>query len=104
MSNQRMAAWGWLGELQRRQALCHNPHRPLLTGSMAFAAPSCLIQQHLLQLSTALMERCEQLQLTLSEQIEKLPLGNESWLQTERELTAAERALDRLHHDSHWAA
>jgi hypothetical protein len=70
---------------------------------MAFAAPSCLIQQHLLQLSTALMERCEQLQLHLAEQIDQLPLGNESWLQTERELVATEQALDRLHHASQWA-
>ena len=70
---------------------------------MTVAAPSCLIQQHLLQLSTALMERCEQLQLHLSEQIDQLPLGNESWLQTERELVAAERALDRLQNASQWA-
>ena len=36
------------------------------------------------------------LQFELAEQVATLPLGNERWLQTERELVAAEQALDRL--------
>ena len=64
---------------------------------MTIAAPSCLIQRHLLQLSNALAERCQQLQLELSDQIASLPFGNERWLLTERELSAAEEALLRLH-------
>ena len=65
---------------------------------MTVAAPSCLIQRHFLQLSTTLAERCQQLQLELSDQVASLPIGNEHWLVTERELSAAEDALLRLHH------
>ena len=61
------------------------------------AAPSCLIQRHFLQLSATLAERCQQLQLELSDQVASLPFGNERWLVTERELSAAEDALLRLH-------
>ena len=43
-----------------------------------------------------LRERCEQLMLLLADQVQNLPLGNESWMSTERELIAAERALARL--------
>ena len=43
-----------------------------------------------------LRERCEQLMLLLSDQVQNLPLGNESWMNTERELVVAERALARL--------
>ena len=43
-----------------------------------------------------LLERLERLQVLLSVQIETLPLGNESWLDTERELVAIERALERI--------
>ena len=43
-----------------------------------------------------LRERCEQLMLLLADQVQNLPLGNESWMNTERELVAAERALARL--------
>ncbi|QNI41927.1 hypothetical protein [Synechococcus sp. A15-28] len=43
-----------------------------------------------------LRERCEQLMLLLADQVQNLPLGNESWMSTERELLAAERALARL--------
>lgn len=43
-----------------------------------------------------LLERLERLQILLSVQIETLPLGNESWLDTERELVAIERALERI--------
>ena len=64
---------------------------------MSFAAPSCLIQRHFLQLSATLAERCQQLQLELSDQVASLPFGNERWLVTERELSAAEDALLRLH-------
>ena len=66
--------------------------------AVTIAAPSCLIQRHLLQLSAALTERCQQLQLELSDQVASLPFGNERWLLTERELSAAEAALMRLHH------
>ena len=64
---------------------------------VTIAAPSCMIQRHLLQLSDTLAERCEQLQMELSEQVASLPFGNERWLLTERELSAAEAALVRLH-------
>ena len=64
---------------------------------MSVAAPSCLIQRHFLQLSATLAERCQQLQLELSDQVASLPFGNERWLVTERELSAAEDALRRLH-------
>ena len=63
---------------------------------MGVAAPCCLIQQHLLQLSDALSERCQLLHFELADQVSTLPFGNERWLQTERELVAAERALARL--------
>ena len=43
-----------------------------------------------------LLERLERLQVLLSVQIETLPLENESWLDTERELVAVERALERI--------
>ena len=43
-----------------------------------------------------LAERCQQLQLELSDQVASLPFGNERWLLTERELSAAEDALLRL--------
>ena len=43
-----------------------------------------------------LLERLERLQVLLSVQIETLPLGNESWHDTERELVAVERALERI--------
>ena len=65
---------------------------------MSVAAPSCLIQRHFLQLSATLAERCQHLQLELSDQVASLPFGNERWLVTERELSAAEDALLRLHH------
>ena len=32
----------------------------------------------------------------LAEQVESLPVENESWLETEREITAVERALQQL--------
>ena len=63
---------------------------------MSVTAPSCLIQRHFLQLSATLAERCQQLQLELSDQVASLPFGNERWLLTERELSAAEDALLRL--------
>ena len=43
-----------------------------------------------------LRERCEQLMLLLADQVQHRPLGNESWMSTERELIAAARALARL--------
>jgi hypothetical protein len=43
-----------------------------------------------------LLERLEQLQVLLSEQVQSLPDGNESWLDTERELMAVEQALERI--------
>ena len=78
-------------------ALCHSGYRPLLEVVMVLAAaPSCSIPLRVLQLSVSLRRRLEQLQLKLSHQVETLPLGNESWLQTERELVAAEKALHSL--------
>ena len=49
-----------------------------------------------LQRRRGLLERLEQLQLLLSEQIQSLPSGNESWLDTEREMMAVEQALERI--------
>jgi len=39
------------------------------------------------------------LQFELADQVSSLPLGNERWLHTERELVAAEQALARLRAD-----
>ena len=50
----------------------------------------------LLLRSVGLVERLEHLRTLLSAQIETLPLGNESWLETERQLVAVERALERI--------
>jgi len=47
-------------------------------------------------LSQSLSCQREKLRLKLAEQVETLPLENECWLQTERELVAAEKALDQL--------
>lgn len=49
-----------------------------------------------LQRRRDLLERLEQLQLLLSEQVQSLPDGNESWMDTERELMAVEQALERI--------
>ena len=49
-----------------------------------------------LQRRRSLLERLEQLQLLLSEQVQSLPDGNESWMDTERELMAVEQALERI--------
>ena len=49
-----------------------------------------------LQRRRGLLERLEQLQLLLSEQVQSLPDGNESWMDTERELMAVEQALERI--------
>ena len=49
-----------------------------------------------LQLQRGLMIRLEQLQLLLAEQVQTLPSGNESGLDTERELMAVEQALERI--------
>lgn len=57
---------------------------------------SCSIPERFLQLSHSLQERMERLSLLLADQIETLPLGNEAWMQTERELVAAEKALQKL--------
>jgi len=65
--------------------------------AMALAvAPSCSIPLRVLQLRASLRRRLDQLRLKLAHQVETLPLGNESWLQTERELVAAEKALHTL--------
>ena len=77
--------------------MCQTFIRPRQEGILTVAAPSCLIQRHFLQLSATLAERCRQLQLELSDQVASLPFGNERWLVTERELSAAEDALLRLH-------
>ena len=77
--------------------MCQTSIRPCQGAILTVAAPSCLIQRHFLQLSATLAERCQQLQLELSDQVASLPFGNERWLVTERELSAAEAALLRLH-------
>ncbi len=64
--------------------------------SVAVSAPFCSIPQRVVRLSEALQAQRERLQERLAEQINSLPVGNESWLQTERELVAAERALHEL--------
>jgi hypothetical protein len=48
------------------------------------------------RLSEALQAQRERLQERLAEQVNSIDVGNESWLQTERELVAAERALHQL--------
>ena len=78
--------------------LCQTSIRLYQVAILTVAAPSCLIQRHFLQLSATLADRCQQLQLELSDQVASLPFGNERWLVTERELSAAEDALLRLHH------
>ncbi len=50
----------------------------------------------MVQLSETLQAQRERLQERLAEQIHSLPVGNESWQQTERELIAAERALHHV--------
>ena len=70
--------------------------------SVAVPAPYCSIPQRVVQLSEALQARRERLQERLAEQINQLPFGNESWLQTERELVAAERALHQLDGRCQW--
>ena len=50
----------------------------------------------ILQLRRRLDLRLEQLRLQLADQVQSLPLGNESWLDTERELLAVEQALSRI--------
>ena len=47
-------------------------------------------------LRKTLQRRFEHLITVLAEQVESLPMDNESWLETEREITAVERALQRL--------
>ena len=47
-------------------------------------------------LRRTLQQRCEQLMLLLADQVQNLPIGNESWQDTERELQGAERALAQL--------
>ena len=60
------------------------------------SAPSCSIPLRIVLLRQALKRRLEQLRHTLSHQVETLPVGNEAWMQTERELVAAEQALHQL--------
>ena len=60
------------------------------------SAPSCSIPLRIVQLRQALRRRLEQLRELLSHQVETLPLGDEVWMQTERELVAAEEAMRQL--------
>ena len=48
------------------------------------------------KLHRGLRLRLEQLQMQLADQVQSLPFGNESWLDTERELVAVEQALSRI--------
>ena len=63
---------------------------------MATHVPGLHLSTSCAVLRQELRERCEQLMLLLADQVQNLPLGNESWMSTERELVAAERALARL--------
>lgn len=63
---------------------------------MVAAGPTCSLSRHWLSLVESLRSRREHLLLRLADQVDRLPQGNESWLHTERELMAAERALQRL--------
>lgn len=63
---------------------------------MAPSGPTCSVPRHWLRLADSLRLRRDQLLQRLADQVDRLPQGNESWLQTERELVAAERALHRL--------
>ena len=63
---------------------------------MATHVPGLNLSTGCAVLRQELRERCEQLMLLLADQVQNLPLGNESWMSTERELVAAERALARL--------
>ena len=47
-------------------------------------------------LRKTLQRRFEHLMTVLAVQVESLPVDNESWLETEREITAVEQALQRL--------
>jgi hypothetical protein len=47
-------------------------------------------------LRKTLQRRFEHLMTVLAEQMESLPIDNESWLETEREITTVERTLQRL--------
>ena len=47
-------------------------------------------------LRKTLQRRFEHLMTVLAEQVESLPIENESWLETEREITAIER-LSLIH-------
>jgi hypothetical protein len=71
--------------------MCQSAHRPSIKGGDRLKQSlRLLMRRH------GLRERLEQLRTLLSVQIETLPLGNESWLDTERELVAVERALERI--------
>ena len=50
----------------------------------------------MLMIRRTLQQRCEQLMLLLADQVQNLPIGNESWQDTERELQAVEQALAQL--------
>ena len=63
---------------------------------MATHVPSLHLSTGCAVLRQELRERCEQLMQLLADQVQNLPLGNESGMSTERELVAAERALARL--------
>ncbi|QEY33405.1 hypothetical protein EVJ50_06280 [Synechococcus sp. RSCCF101] len=47
-----------------------------------------------------LRQRVDLLRRRLSRQVQLLPSGNDSWLETERELCAAESALNQLADDA----
>ena len=73
--------------------------------SLSVACPVAPARGTTLQMSTlrsrsrlnALRDRLEVLHAQLAEQVELLPIGNESWMETERELRAAESAMAQLH-------
>ena len=86
-----------LEELEQRRA-ANEIDVPGLSPSMAINGMLARSVQGLLSLQRrrGLLERLEQLQVLLAEQVQSLPHGNESWLDTERELMAVEQALERI--------
>ena len=76
--------------------MCQSLSCPTLGAQWLFRLLSVPSPRELYGLSEALQGQRERLLERLAEQINSLPVGNESWLQTERELVAAERALHQL--------
>lgn len=81
-----------------RSCLAIVPVQPLIRMSAAMKHCSFTGQPIWLKRSRveALRSRLEALQACLEGQIQSLPFGNEGWLDTERELNAAEAAMAQM--------